>query len=118
MTSPPHDSDPEAARALLIELFDADERQISRRALEEGRAALHWLRNRLATECEIIDYILKRLRDGCPIARVELVNYTGVAWAMKNVDGRDTYIKVQIAEDGLRYYALVLSCHASVHKKK
>jgi len=34
---------------------------------------------------------------------------------MNNPDGKHTYIKLKITEDGVRQYALVLSCHSSKH---
>jgi hypothetical protein len=119
MADQDHKRDPEAARAKLIELIKDGKWRITKRALTEGRQALRWLRGRLATDNEIVDSITQRLKEDFPLERIVPPDLEGVIWwAMNNLDVRGTYIKLQIAEDGVRDYALVLSCHPSVHKNQ
>ncbi len=114
--------DANLARTALIDLLgDIDKWEITDRALREGRIALHWLKARDLTRFEICDYIRQRLVDGFPIEPVllgEPPGSAGVGWVMKNPDGRDTYIKLKIEEDGVFDIVIILSCHTSVHRQK
>jgi hypothetical protein len=110
--------DDATARRKLVELLEADEWKFTRPALEQGREALKGVIRDPPGECAIIDYILGLLKGNFPLLRTllgEPPGSCGVGWVMNNPDGRHTYIKLKIAEDGRREYALVMSCHASKH---
>jgi hypothetical protein len=118
MTDPDYNSDASAAQTRLIQLLEEDEWRFTKNALEQGRHALRGVIRDPPSECAIIDYLLDRLRDGFPLLRTPLgepPGSGGVGWVMNNLDGRNTYIKLKIEEDGIRTYALVMSCHSSKH---
>jgi hypothetical protein len=116
-----HDDDPELARRKLIELFeDNDGWRFTDTALNQGRVALRPVCAKSASDCEIIDYIVGRLRAGFPIHRTPLgepPGSSGIGWVMNNPDGNHTYIKLKIEQDGIFDIAWVLSCHRSKHEK-
>ena len=57
-----------SARKKLIELFeDIDGWRFTETALNQGRVALRQVFGKTPSECEIIDYIVERLRPEFPI---------------------------------------------------
>ncbi len=110
--------DEASARKRLVELLEADEWKFTKPALEQGREALKGVIRDPPGECAIIDYLLSKLRREFPLTRTllgEPPGSSGIGWVMNNPDGRHTYIKLKIVEDGLREHALVVSCHPSKH---
>jgi hypothetical protein len=105
----------------LIELLEnIDGWRFTDTAFNEGRVALRPVCGKTASDCEMIDYIVARLRDGFPILRTpmgEPPGSRGIAWVMNNPDGNHTYIKLKIEQDGVFDIAWVISCHTSKHKK-
>jgi hypothetical protein len=119
MSERDHDDDPAAARIKLIELLeDIDGWRFTDTAFNQGRVALRPVCGKTPSDCEMIEYIAGRLRDGFPIIRTpmgEPPGSRGVGWVMNNPDGHDTYIKLKIEEDGIFEIAWVISCHTSKH---
>ncbi len=116
-----HDNDPALARKKLIELLeDIDGWRFTDTAFNQGRIALRSACGKIPTDCEMIDYILERLRSGFPILRTlmgEPPGSRGIGWVIVNPDGNDTYLKLKIEQDGVFNIAWVISCHTSKHEK-
>jgi hypothetical protein len=115
-----HDNDPALARKRLIELLEDDTWRVTDAAFNQGRVALRQACGKTPSECEMISYVLARLRDGSPILRTPLgepPGSRGIGWVMNNPDGNETYIKLRIEEDGVFEIAWVISCHTSKHVK-
>jgi hypothetical protein len=110
------------ARKQLIELLDnIDCWRFTDVAFQEGRVALRPICGKTPSDCEMIDYIVGRLRSGFPLVRTpmgEPPGSRGIAWVMNNPDGNDTYIKLKIEQDGVFDIAWVISCHTSKHEKR
>jgi hypothetical protein len=109
-----------AARRTLIALIQADHWEITKTAREQGKEALRGVIRDPPGECAIIDYILGQLQAGFPILPTPLgepAGSAGIGWVMNNPDGRHTYIKLKVAEDGVHEFALVMSCKPSKHHK-
>jgi hypothetical protein len=119
MTERDHDKDAVLARTRLIELLaDIDSWRFTEGAFNQGRVALKLACGKTPSDCEIIDYIVGRLRAGFPILRTpmgEPPGSRGIAWVMNNPDGNGTYIKLKIEQDGIYDIAWVISCHTSKH---
>lgn len=118
MATADHNQDADSARQKLIDLLAADDWKFSKAALEQGRETLKGVIRAPPGECAIIDYLLGLLRGGFPLSRTQLgepPGSLGIGWVMNNPDGKHTYIKLKIAEDGVREHALVMSCHPSKH---
>lgn len=115
------DNDPELARQKLIELLEDDDSwRFTDAAFNQGRVALRQVCGKTPSDCEMIDYIVGRLRAGFAILRTPLgepPGSRGIGWVMNNPDGNDTYIKLKIEQDGIFDIAWVLSCHTSKHHK-
>jgi hypothetical protein len=110
-----HDDKPEVACARLVVLLEADEYRVSDRAREEGKRALQWLRKRDPTECEMVEYILLRLKAKVELQRQPQDDPPGIAWQM--VDPRNIFIKLQICGGFGREYVLIKSIHESEFPK-
>src|SRR5688572_21028220 len=97
--------DCELARRKLIELLeDIDGWRFTDSAFNQGRLALKAICGKTPSDCEMIDYIVARLRADVPLFRTpmgEPPGSRGVAWVMNNPDGNNTYIKLKIEQDGV-----------------
>jgi hypothetical protein len=120
MAEQDHDNDADLARAKLIELLeDIDGWRFTDTAFNEGRVALRTVCRKTPSDCEMIDYMVGRLRADFPILRTpmgEPPGSRGIAWVMNNPDGNHTYIKLKIEQDGVYDIAWVISCHTSKHE--
>ncbi len=116
-----YDNDPVLARQKLIELLEnIDNWRFTEPALADGQVALRPVFGKTPSDCQMIDYVLGRLRDGFPILRTlmgEPPGSRGIGWVMSNPDGNDTYIKLKIEQDGIYEIAWVISCHKSKHSR-
>lgn len=114
-----HDSDLTLARIRLIELLeDLDGWKFTDAAFNQGRLALRTVCGKIPSDCEMVDYTVKRLRAGFPILRTpmgEPPGSRGIGWVMNNPDGNLTYIKLKIEDDGISEIAWIISCHTSKH---
>jgi hypothetical protein len=120
MAEQAHDNDSESARKKLIELLDGiDAWRFTESAFNQGRIALKVVCGKTPSDCEMIDYIVGRLRAGFPILRTlmgEPPGSRGIGWVMNNPDGNHTYIKLKIEQDGVYDVAWIISCHTSKHE--
>jgi hypothetical protein len=114
-----HDDDETLARIRLIELLeDLDAWKFTDTAFNQGRIALRPVFGKTPSDCEMIDYLVQRLRAGFPILRTpmgEPPGSRGIGWVMNNPDRNHTYIKLKIEDDGISEVAWVISCHTSKH---
>src|SRR5437660_998844 len=109
-----HDNDPALARQRLIELLEEGRWRFTDAAFNEGRIVLRAACGRTPSDCVMVDYILKHLRNGFPILRTpmgEPPGSKGIGWVMNNSDGNHTYIKLKIEPDGIFEIAWIISCH-------
>ncbi len=68
-----HGNDPALARGKLIELLDdIDGWRFTDSAFSQGRVALKAAFGKTPSDCEMIDYIVGRLRAGFPILRTPM----------------------------------------------
>lgn len=109
-------SDPrlEDVRRRLIALLDAADYRATKRALEEGFQILKdW--GITPTEWGLVDYILKRLRQGHPIREApqgDPPGCHGIAYELKHADSSDLYIKLRIDEQSFGHeLVIVISFH-------
>jgi len=83
------------ARTRLIELLEAEECRITDKAERAGRQILgQWMP--LPTQWAIFEFALQRLRDNFPLHAVpqgDPPGSRGVAYEMRNVDGKGLYIQ-------------------------
>src|SRR5262245_59634236 len=98
---PAHEVSPEAARAALIRLIEADEWEVTASAVSDARPIL--LRAGLpGTTFAVVEYVLRLLKDGFPMHPLPLgepPGSAGTAYVMNNADGQGLYIKVKIERE-------------------
>lgn len=111
--------DPAAVRARLLELLNDDEWELSERAEQEGRVALHWLHKRTPTQCEMVEYVIALLESTITLRcqpQGDPPGSTGDAWQM--TDARNIFVKLRICERRMsQEYAYIQSIHESVHAR-
>ncbi|HWY86415.1 MAG TPA: hypothetical protein VNX28_06810 [Gemmataceae bacterium] len=117
-----NDDNPTAARTRLLELFEGDDWDFSKRARREGKLALHWLYNREPTDGEMVGYVISLLESNLTLRcapQGDPPGSTGIAWQM--TDSRNMLVKLRIeggfGEKRRQEYAYVQSIHESVHPK-
>jgi len=114
MVSPGSDPRLEEVRRRLVELLDAAEYRITRRALEQGSQILQdW--GFTPTEWGLVNYILTRLRQGQPIREApqgDPPGCHGIAYELRNADSSGLYIKLKFDEQSFsRKIVVVISFH-------
>lgn len=116
-------SDPETARARLVELLEEDEWRISERARREGSVALRWLHDCEPTDQQMVVYVISLLKTKTTLRCAPQGNppgSTGIAWQM--TDARNVFVKLRIqggfGEQERQEYVYIQSIHESVHPKE